>query len=231
MSYRHVEQIDRAVAVARRAVSRGRLDSVETLTPFLYRRWYLDHPGSPRDAEDTERVWQVWSPSWTAELDRDVDTVRLYLSCAPHTSLHALSLVAERARGWDHPWRLASTALAHPVPALDATVLHLPLGALDDLRAPLRELLDDLRPFLAAAVPALTLRIGRGASLAQNPRGGGSFGEHRCGIVAGSVLAARHHHHREQVSRVMAAFAEAGVDPRRPYLAREGSWDRKWTAA
>ena len=49
-------------------------------------------------------------------------------------------------------------------------------------------------------VPALTLGIGHGASLSENPADGRTFGEHRCALVARAVLDSMRCHHREQVS-------------------------------
>lgn len=233
MSYRHVDEIDRAVHVARKALSLGHLQGPDRLTRFLYQRWYLGL--SSQQAEipaQRSHVWQAWSKEWTDDhATAGSELVRLYLTCAPHTTLHAIGLVSERARAWDVPWRLTSTALNTPVPAADATVLHLPVELLDDIRPELHDLVTDLQPFLASVVPALTLRIARGASLAQNPADGRSFGEHRCALVARSVLDSRQFHHREQVMRTMRVFADAGIDPKRPYLEAAGSWDRGWVAA
>ena len=233
MSYRHVDEIDRAVHVARKALSLGHLQRPERLTRFLYERWYLGLSSQQAEVPaQRSHVWQAWSSRWTDEHTRaGSDLVRLYLTCAPHTTLHAISMVSEQARQWDVPWRLTSTALNTPVPAPDATVLYLPVESLDDLQPELDELVNRLQPFLASVVPALTLRIARGASLAQNPADGRSFGEHRCSLVARSVLASRQFHHKEQVMRTMRMFADAGIDPKRPYLESAGSWDKAWVAA
>ena len=59
-------------------------------------------------------------------------------------------------------------------------MLQLPVAALGPLRQEVATLVEDLRPFLARGVPALTLRIGHGASLSDNPADGRTFGEHRC---------------------------------------------------
>jgi HopA1 effector protein family len=233
MSYRHVDEIDRAVHVARKALTLGHLRRPDRLTRFLYQRWYLGLSSQQTEVPaQRSHVWQAWSKQWTEQHTRaGSDLVRLYLTCAPHTSLHAIGLVSDRALQWDAPWRLTSTAMNTPVPAADATVLYLPVEVLDRLRPELEQLVDDLQPFLASAVPALTLRIGRGASLAQNPADGRSFGEHRCGLVARSVIDSQQFHHKEQVVRTMHTFEAAGIDPRRPYLESEGSWDRGWVAA
>ncbi len=230
MSHRHLDELDRAVAVARRAVTIGHVDRPDQLAQFLYQRWFLGQSAGAR--VDALPMWQSWSPLWDETVARRRSAlVRLHLSCAPHTTLHAIGLVTERARSWSHPWRLTSTALGRPVPLPDATVLYLPVEGMADLRGPVTQLLHEIQPFLATTVPAMTLRVARGASLAQNPSDGRSFGEHRCGLVARSVLSNLRHHHREQVHRAMAAFADAGVDPRRPYRETEGSWDRGWAAA
>ena len=230
MSYRHADEIDKAVVVARKAVSLGHLKRPDRLTRFLYQRWYLGLSSHQAEVPaQRSHVWQAWSKQWTESHARaGSDLVRLYLSCAPHTSLHAIGLVNDRAKQWDVPWRLTSTAMNTPVPAADATVLYLPVDSLGTLRAELEQLVVDLQPFLAGVVPALTLKIGRGASLAQNPADGRSFGEHRCSLVANSVLGSQACHHREQVARAMRTFADAGIDPERPYLEVAGSWDRPW---
>jgi len=232
MSYRHVDEIDRAVHVARKALALRHLRRPDHLTRFLYQRWYLGQSSQVEVPAQRSHVWQAWSKHWTEQHYRaGSDLLRLHLTCAPHTSLHAISLVTDRAGRWDVPWRLTSTATTSAMPAPDATVLYLPIADIAALRPALEELVHDLQPFLAGAVPALTLRIGRGASLAQNPADGRSFGEHRCGLVARSVIDGHQCHHREQVARTMRTFADAGIDPQRPYLETAGSWDEPWVFA
>ena len=250
MTPRHLEDIDKAVHLARRAALTGRLRQSQALTRFLYRHWWLGRAvGSDQHAPTGSRSvarppvppqgrhpapWRVWSPQWAeARTCTGAGLVRLYLACAPHTTLHAVTAVQARAEQWDVPWLLSSRALTQPVPSPDATVLYLPADALAELRGPLTQLVDDVRPFLATAVPLLTLRIARGAALAQNPPDGSSFGEHRCGIIAAAALETLHVHHREAVQRTYAAFADEHVDPRRPYREVDASWewDRRATAA
>ena len=176
----------------------------------------------------------MWSPQWVeARTCTGAGLVRLYLACAPHTTLHAVTAVQARAEQWDVPWLLSSRALTQPVPSPDATVLYVPADALAELRRPLTQLVEDVRPFLATSVPLLTLRIARGAALAQNPQDGSSFGEHRCGIIAAAALDTLHVHHREAVRRTYSAFTDEHVDPRRPYREVDASWewDRRATAA
>ena len=234
---RHIEELDSAVRVASKAVTVGRLDDADALTRFLYERWYLGLSSQQAEVPASYgttagRTWQAWGPRWTPAMNQfGSDLVRLQLSVAPTTALHVLALVTQRAGGWNHPWRLTSSALDSQLATPEATSLCLPVESLPELRHEIADLVEELRPFLALGVPALTLRIGRGAALAQNPGDGFSFGENRCRLVARAVLGNMRSHHREQISRTMAEFADAGVDPERPYLEQATSWDRPWRAA
>ena len=233
MINRHFDELDEAVRVARSAVTTQHAADADRLSRVLHERWYLgltsQQTGVPAASA---RPWQAWGRHWRPRLDDgEVDLVRLHLSVAPQTALPVLATVTGRAHTWEHPWRLVSTALGTPVPPPESTVLQLPVAALGPLRQEVATLVEDLRPFLARGVPALTLRIGHGASLSEIPADGRTFGEHRCRLVAQAVLGSMRVHHREQVSRAIEALAAAGVDPERPYLERSTSWDRPWRAA
>jgi hypothetical protein len=232
MIHRHFEELDVAVRTARAAVTTQHLVDPDRLGRVLHDRWYLGLP-APRAARPESRVWQAWGRLWTADLagPGGPGLVRLHLSVDPRTALHALAVVTHRAHGWEHPWQLTSTALDGDLPAPESTVLRLPTASLLPLRAEIGTLVEDLRPFLSAGVPALTLRIGPGASLSENPADGRTFGENRCRLVAAAVIGSMRVHHRAQVDRAIAAFAEAGVDPERPYLEQRTTWDRPWRAA
>jgi hypothetical protein len=232
MFHRHFEELDDAVRTARTAVKTLRLVDPDRLGRVLHDRWYLGL-ASQQAAGPEQRVWQAWGPLWSADLagPGGPRLVRLHLSVAPRTALHALGTVTHRAQGWAHPWQLTSTALDGDLPAPESTVLRLPTASLLPLRAEIVRLVEDLRPFLTVGVPALTLRIGRGASLSENPADGRTFGENRCRLVAEAVIGSMRVHHRAQVDRAIATFAEAGVDPERPYLEQRTTWDRPWRAA
>ncbi len=231
--HRHIEELGDAVRVARKAVATQHLDDPDGLARVLHERWYLGLTSQQTGVPvASPRAWQAWGRHWTpATAERGVDLVRLHLSVVPATALHALGVVTARAHTWAHPWQLTSTALDTRLPTPESTVLRLPVESLLALRQEVVDLVEDLQPFLALGVPALTLRIGRGASLSQNPADGHTFGEHRSRLVAQAVLANPSVHHREQVARAMTTFAEAGVDPERPYLGQRTSWDRPWRAA
>ena len=174
----------------------------------------------------TGTVPESGSTCWREErAPRGSDLVRLSLCCAPHTSLHAVAAAVTRLKGWDVPWLLSSRSLRQAVPGPDATAVYFPADAVSELREPVLDLVADLQPFLAGSVPALTLRIGRGAALAQNPPDGSSYGEHRCSILAHAVLANLSEPHPLIVERTLTAFRLAQVDPQRPYRALSASWE------
>jgi hypothetical protein len=234
---RHIDELESAVRIARQAVAVGLAAEPEPLARLLYARWYLRRlPRHGRTHPPLARPWQTWGPRWTTDLDAGgAEVVRLDLSIAPPTALHVVAAVTARARHWDHPWRLSSV-LPGPEPEdadprPEPTVLHLPATALFPLRREIAPLVSELEPFLSRVVPALTLRIGHGASLAQEPGDGRTFGQHRSHLVAAAVLDTMRLHHREQVARTIDAFADAGIDPDRPYLVRQARWDRDWQAA
>ncbi|WP_148573430.1 T3SS effector HopA1 family protein [Nocardioides caldifontis] len=235
MSYH--QEIDRAVLLARRAVAGAHLEEPGPLTRFLYQRWYLGRGPEttvPAQATASDRSarslpatppWRTWGEHWTDDREcRGSDLVRLFLACAPHTALHTVAAVTAHAQRWDQPWLLTSRALGQTVPSPDSTVLYLPADALDALHDPVEAMLNDIRPFLATTVPALTLRLGRGAALAQNPADGRPFGQHRCSLIAGTVLANRTLPHGKIVDQVRDTFRRAGVDPQRPYRALGSDW-------
>ena len=140
MSHRHHEEIDRAVLLARKAVAGGRIDDPAKLTRLLYRHWFLgrrpltavsgqvpqqrrpqlaaDRTGAPA-ATGSAQAWRTWGRLWTEDRTcRGSDLVRLYLSCAPHTSLHAVAAVTAAARELGPPVAadVPGTAPAGPRP-------------------------------------------------------------------------------------------------------------------
>jgi HopA1 effector protein family len=231
--HRHMQQIDEAVRFGRRVITARRVRDIDGLSTVLHERWYLgltsQQAGVPASSA---RAWRAWGPLWTPELhEARPAQVRLHLSVPRGRALHVLGMVTARARAWAHPWLFTSTALDAELPAPESTVLRLPAEALLPLRHEIAGLVDDLKPFLALGVPALTLTIGRGASLSEDPADGHTFGEHRCALLARAVLDTMGCHHREQVDRTLGVLFEAGVDRERPYLEAGTRWDRPWRVA
>lgn len=229
MIYRHIEELDLAVRVASHAVCVGRVQGETRLARHLYQRWYAGSAAAVAPPLPT-RTWQAWSPHWSDEMtELGSDLVRLYLSCEEENAARVVGLVTATAMSWHEPWRFTSVTTTGRVSRPDSTVLYLPIDSLGRLRGEMQTLLTRLRPLLGMRAPAFTLRVAPGAAFAQNPAGGRSFGEHRCGLVAHAVASSKGLPHREQVTRATYAFADAGVDPERPYREKcRGTWDQPW---
>lgn len=78
---------------------------------------------------------------------------------------------------------------------------------------------------LARQVPAMTLPLAPGLGLAEDPGSGRSYGDHCCHLLAEGLLRAAElgiEHPSDRADRVVETFAEAGLDPQRPYR-RPGS--------
>ena len=234
MSDRHLHDLDRATALAVRALATRPDASREALTRMLRQRWWLGL-GLPvaaltaqRRAADRGRApcepWRTWGDQWDPATHPGHELLRVYLACAPGTGLQTVAAVTDRARHWSEPWLLSSRALHQPVPRADATVLTVPVSSLAPLRPHLTRLVSDLRPFLATQAPLLTLHVARGVGIAESPGPDAPFGEHRCRLVATAVLEHREEPLLLQQRRTQAAFWGAGIDPRRPYRSVDASW-------
>ena len=150
IQHRHIEELDSAVRLARRAVSTQHVEDADRLSHVLHERWYLGLTSQQTEVPaPTTGAWQAWGPLWTPEMyDGGADQVRVHLTVAPRTALHVLGTVTQRARTWDHPWLLTSTALEADLPTPESTVLRLPADALFPLRHEILDLVTELRPFL-----------------------------------------------------------------------------------
>ena len=109
----------------------------------------------------------------------------------------------------------------------DAAALLVARGDFPAVLALLRPLLRALGPHLADGAPALTKPLTRGLAVAEEPEDGQSFAAHRCGLLAGAVVAAGERglrDPRERLALAYDAFAAAGLSLDAPYL-QPGSAD------
>ncbi len=107
----------------------------------------------------------------------------------------------------------------------DAAVVYLPDSDVDAATDALLGVHRELGAQLRSATPPLTLRLGPGLALAEDPGTGESFGENRCRLVAEAALKVVRDDVRDsnqQVRCLLGYLAQAGVDPAHPYL-RSGS--------
>jgi hypothetical protein len=148
-------------------------------------------------------------------------TLRVYwhitASAAP-ALVRALSL---RLNAETVPFRLK--VANHPIrfDRCDAAVLYLPIEAFEGVRVTLSHVAETMASRLRPRTPAFTLPLAPGVGLAESPATGGSFGEHRCGLLADGIVGADERGvapGEARVEAVIDSLAERGVKIDAPYL-------------
>ena len=182
-------------------------------------------PGRSVSVRFPKRIPQA-SPGFYAAFS-DIDgrpasagRLRLYLNLDPsgaETAMGSLTGLLNKGRV---PFELKALADPADFARRDAVVLYFAPADSAAVLDRLEECLPEFEGRLAAGVPAFTLPLRPGVGLAEDPGGGVSFGQHRCGLVAeGLVAAAERGETRpeERLAAVEAAFTSAGVDLSHPW--------------
>jgi Lanthionine synthetase C-like protein/HopA1 effector protein family len=118
------------------------------------------------------------------------------------------------------PFRLK--VLADPVEyghRLDTAVTYLDLKA-ENARDAMVAAYDDVGCLLRDGVPSLTYGLAPGIAMAENPKDGGSFGIHRCRLIAEAFIRAAENGRTERAGLfecIERVFTEQGINLRRPY--------------
>jgi hypothetical protein len=228
---------------------------VRSLSERLYEDFYCrggDLEGVPVSATfDGDRIqfrqrlaragWGVRSPRWLAKLspgfslaigERDLPdgiapVVRLYFHLSPRGAIRWVRAATSRLTEAGARYRLKVCDDPRLYGRADAVVLWLAGNDYPALRPLLRELYHPLSMDLCGSVPALTKAVAPGVGLAEEPHDGGSFGLHRCRLLAEGMVRAREEGRMKLADRlegVLLHFREHGVDPERPFL-NHGSRD------
>lgn len=158
----------------------------------------------------------------------DVITVRMYWSLRSEGAvpfIEAVTRVLNRAKA---PFRAKTLSHRWAYARADAAVIYIEKQKYLEVFLELARLHGTLRGFLRESSPLFTKEIARGVGLAENPRTGESFGQHRCRLVALGVWRAFTRGQMRRSARcahVLDAFQEAGLDPLRPYLGAATAMD------
>lgn len=149
------------------------------------------------------------------------DVVRLYFNAPPMAALLLTEAATTHLNEWRAPFTLKVMLRPEDRDRRDAVVLYLPR----ELHALIFRLLERLPPRLFAllrpGVPLFAKPLGDGVGLAESPRGGESFGMHRCRLLAESIVDAWLDGHQDAEARRLAAesrFAAEGLSLERAYL-------------
>jgi hypothetical protein len=159
-----------------------------------------------------------------ADIGEDALGVRYYWHVTSEGAAPLMAALTCRLNRSSVPFRLKVPNHPLAYQRADAGVLYLGRAANVDAHHAIRETHAVVRRFLRPDVPRFSLRLGFGVGFAEESGGlEGSFGMHRCGVVAEGLLSAFKH---ERVTRdgradeIARAFLRRGLDPSRPYRAR-----------
>src|ERR1700691_246568 len=112
----------------------------------------------------------------------------------------------------------------------DAAVLYVAEADCDAASRVIRRVYPRVSEYLKPPVPALTLKLAAGLGFAEDPPGGESFGQHRCGLISEALIDAYHRGlstPRERVKVVREHFSAAAVEVESPYTTK-GMRRRAW---
>jgi HopA1 effector protein family len=182
------------------------------------------------DLDETGAFWFTYGGDWD-ESDLPVGLVRVYWHVRRRTTPDLVRVLTATLGRTDCSYALKVAVEDRQVERPDRAVLYL---AGDDAAAAaplIRRAHTELTEALLAPVPRLTLRLGRGLAMADDPGTGESFGQHRCRLVADALTAARGDgsaNAEERAARALERLSAAGVDPARPYLRPGSSGGGAW---
>jgi hypothetical protein len=156
-----------------------------------------------------------------------VRVVRLYWNLTREGAPPFVQMVSERLNRARLPFRFKLLSDPDRYERCDAAVIYLPADGYRDAAPIIEQIYGHIAPLLDSATPAFTKRLALGLGLAEDPRGGQSFGMHRCGLVADGLILAHSESApslEDRVELAIGRFAEAGIDIDSPFL-NPGSTD------
>jgi HopA1 effector protein family len=195
----------------------------------------LDHPAAPvrvgdalavtarRAGLDREGGW--WLTAGRAGPAATAAMLRVYWNCPSGSAAALVARLTEALEDIRLPYTLKCPSVEALFDRVEPVVLYLGVAewaaAKESLGGVHASLVDRLR----APVPALTLRLGAGAAVAEDPGDGTSFGQSRSRAVADGLARAAGQDLTDEeaaLSVVASRLSAHGISPLRPYQ-RESS--------
>lgn len=210
-------QLLAAVRLTRTAdlTDRGGLESL------LYNVWFAGV--GPTATEHPMSTAPAWWTTWGTRGPAPSTMVRVYWNCPPMlapTLLNGLIQIAERHRV---RYTLKCPSASRLFARVEPVVLYLGIPEWTTVKPNLRALHAGLARHLRGTVPPLTLPLGRGAALAEDPCDGSSFGQSRASAVADGIIAAAALgvvSETDTVDVIAGRLTAHDIRPDRPYLRR-----------
>jgi hypothetical protein len=155
--------------------------------------------------------------------------VRVYFNVGAQAAEDLVRLLTARLHALELPFTLKVADRESHLTRRDSAVLWTEARHFRVAAAVTAEVVERLPEPLGAETPPFTKPLLPGVGLAEDPRGGLSFGQERCGVLAEGVwLAATEgaDDGDDRVDTVARAFAARSLDLDRPWLAARGNPDR-----
>jgi hypothetical protein len=153
----------------------------------------------------------------------DAAAVRLYWHLTSRAAPRWLAEVSRRLNAAGVPFRAKVLSSPEAYRRADAGVLYLARRDFPGARGLVAQVYAEVGHELRDAVPLFTKRLAAGLSVAEDPPGQESFGQHRCALVAQALLDRTGQggppaDRQAKRAAIEAAFRRAGLDPQAPYL-------------
>jgi hypothetical protein len=150
---------------------------------------------------------------------------RFYWNIGPEGSAKLIESLTRRLNQYRVPFLFK--CLNHPAlyNRRDAAVLYLQKRYVDMIEEILPAIIADVKTYLQDDVPLFSYTLAPGVGFAESPANGDSFGLTRMRVVSAGLIKALDQQYKQpeqQLSEILAAFAQEGIKPQMPYL-NEGS--------
>ncbi len=156
--------------------------------------------------------------------DVGAEAVRVYFNITTVGAAELVAVVTETLNRRAIPFRMKILDDPLLFSRCDAALIAVPRRLFSSIAEPLRRVIYRIEEYLASPVPVFTKRLCPGVGLAEDPEWkGGSFGAHRCRLVAEGVMDAAHRGEAALEARlqaVEASFAHRGLRLTAPHLNR-----------
>lgn len=183
-------------------------------------------PAQPTDAVHvTRRRDHVsrtsgWWVTWNEPLTFD-RMLKIYWNCGASPVARLVHLLTSVLESSSVPYMLKCPTDAELFQRTDPVVLYMSPSGWSAAKRELGKVHCAIERQLRAATPPLTLRLGRGVAIAEDPNDGRSFGQSRAQAVASGAMQAMDRGIvgvDNVIDRLAAALDAHGIDLRKPYL-------------
>ncbi|HST06329.1 MAG TPA: T3SS effector HopA1 family protein, partial [Chloroflexia bacterium] len=194
--------------------------------PAEYRRSVLDG-----ESADTVRLrfpgeQRAISPGFymafgDLPLPSNEPTLRVYWNIMPEGAADLMASLTELMNGSGYPFRLKVLTDQRDLTRCDRAVLYMKQADWEPLRVDLERVRAGCAHLMRDGVPSLTLPVGRGVAIAEDPGDGESFGQLVSRLVAGGFLSAYElgaHSLGDRLDVVKGQFTMHNLNFERPYL-------------